>query len=1118
MKWLTKLRLINWHYFTDETIYFDKQTVISGKNTAGKSTILDAMQVLFIANMQTAKFNSAAHDDAKRSLMSYLRGKTGNEDQQYLRNGDFSTYIMAEFHDDVSQECFVIGYVSDIYTADIQEHSKYFILGNCLIEEVMVVDDDGILRNQAALDEYLKTGWDSNYVSYPNKSQYQQAFRHRMGQVGERFFTTYTKALSFKPIRNIRDFVNDYILEEQPLNIEIMRENFTAHQSYKLELASLAERRNKLIEIKDEDRQYQQFKETVHQQDFVVRKLDVEAQNQVVASMESKIIELEGTLEITLEIIKMHEEQKAKAEKELDEAKRQYYKNKDRNSMEQLKKERESATEEQSEAEKIFNLLTQHLSNQIMTIDHWFKVESNRYWEWDENHLEDLKTGRNLLNLLLTKLQEGPLQDPMAEQEQMKSLAGTISTLYEKLAGKLNRVEGEKKDHQTEIRSLQEEIKNLQKKKVSYSASVSMLKELLESRLEGKSEVWIFCEQMEVEDESWRDAIEGYLGTQRFELLVGPQYFEEALSIYETEKKHLKIEGVGLVDTAKLLKRGGKAEQGSLAEELTAANPIVQARINHLMGRVMKADSEKELSLHAAAITKSCMVYKGFVARQLEAQRYRTPYIGSRAIPKLLEIKRNELNVLEDRLEEVRKEETLFSEWVKRLRGRSEQLTRIANNLELPSVILEVKNRIKSIDEQISQLDLDKVKQLEENIQLQQSLISDLEEQIKQKQEQAIGFRLKIESEITQLSAAKSIAQEKSALLEEWVHDATAESIKGAETRFREITRTSDLITETLQNVERNQKQNKTMRDNSFVRLLEARRNYNMKYGFNGDSSAESNEEFDGLLIKLDINMEEYQRKNDEALKSAEIEFKSSFIYRMREIINSARLTFRQLNHALAQVPFNKETYRFEVTASSKHKRFYDLIMNHEILEKGTLFDFTGEEHDVDLQELFERLIKGDLAAEEEYADYREYLDFEILITNEESNSKIRFSKVLREKSGGETQTPFYIAILSAFNQLYQSGKTMRLIVFDEAFNKMDQDRILASLQLIKELNLQLIAAVPDEKLAVMMEEVPAAVIVIRNGYRCITNFIGKDEWDDDNREGGKETRETDFATIIGET
>ena len=44
MKTLTRVKLINWHRFTNTTIEFGASTLLSGENGAGKSTLLDAIQ------------------------------------------------------------------------------------------------------------------------------------------------------------------------------------------------------------------------------------------------------------------------------------------------------------------------------------------------------------------------------------------------------------------------------------------------------------------------------------------------------------------------------------------------------------------------------------------------------------------------------------------------------------------------------------------------------------------------------------------------------------------------------------------------------------------------------------------------------------------------------------------------------------------------------------------------------------------------------------------------------------------------------------------------------------------------------------------------------------------
>ena len=73
------------------------------------------------------------------------------------------------------------------------------------------------------------------------------------------------------------------------------------------------------------------------------------------------------------------------------------------------------------------------------------------------------------------------------------------------------------------------------------------------------------------------------------------------------------------------------------------------------------------------------------------------------------------------------------------------------------------------------------------------------------------------------------------------------------------------------------------------------------------------------------------------------------------------------------------------------------------------------------------------------------------------------------QTSGGETQTPFYLTIAASFVQLYRIGErnsrpTIRLVAFDEAFSKMDQDRIGATLDLFQQFGMQIITATPLER------------------------------------------------------
>ena len=128
MKLLTRLRLINWHYFSNINVRFDQINFLTGENAAGKSTLIDAMQVVLLGDTSGRIFNKAASEKSGRTIKGYLKGEIGDEGEgvyRYLRNGRFTSYICLEFHDDVLDSYFTLGIVFDVYE-DGSEQQHFF--------------------------------------------------------------------------------------------------------------------------------------------------------------------------------------------------------------------------------------------------------------------------------------------------------------------------------------------------------------------------------------------------------------------------------------------------------------------------------------------------------------------------------------------------------------------------------------------------------------------------------------------------------------------------------------------------------------------------------------------------------------------------------------------------------------------------------------------------------------------------------------------------------------------------------------------------------------------------------------------------------------------------------
>ena len=90
--------------------------------------------------------------------------------------------------------------------------------------------------------------------------------------------------------------------------------------------------------------------------------------------------------------------------------------------------------------------------------------------------------------------------------------------------------------------------------------------------------------------------------------------------------------------------------------------------------------------------------------------------------------------------------------------------------------------------------------------------------------------------------------------------------------------------------------------------------------------------------------------------------------------------------------------------------------------------------------------------------------------------------------------------MLASFAQLYQvndlsglANNTVRLVVFDEAFNKMDSDRIIESVRLLRKMHLQAIICTPPDKLPDIMPLADRTLLVNKDKYQMHILSYGKE-------------------------
>ena len=289
-----------------------------------------------------------------------------------------------------------------------------------------------------------------------------------------------------------------------------------------------------------------------------------------------------------------------------------------------------------------------------------------------------------------------------------------------------------------------------------------------------------------------------------------------------------------------------------------------------------------------------------------------------------------------------------------------------------------------------------------------------------------------------------------------------------------------------------------------YDKLLAIREEYGRKYSYRGFSmSSKSNTEYESLLHDLTSNkLEDFlQRANDQA-RIAVDQFKTDFIYKIRDAIRDAIQQKDDLNQVLSKLDFGKDRYHFVIGKSrGEEGKFYDMFMDKdlevnpgslglEVDSQMNLFSMSHEnkygEYMNELLELFIPPEEGDARALEEarknlerYADYRTYLSFD-MEQRVEGMPVMHLSKMLSKNSGGEGQNPLYVALLASFAQNYRitagtrvrRRPTPRLVVLDEAFSKMDGEKVGSCIGLIRKLGIQAIISATNDKIQNYLDNV----------------------------------------------
>lgn len=1050
MKKLTRVKLINWHRFTNSTIEIETSTLISGENGAGKSTLLDAIQ--FVVTCSANYFNKAAHENGKRKLTGYIRCKTGRENKPYERTGEISAHVALEFYEESKKRYFIVGAVIDSASEGQEKCARYLMDGARLDDEMFFAGKKprSISQFRTANAKQIKT-WCTT------EKDAKVMVRNRFGRIEEKFFQLIPKAMAFRPIDDIKDFVYSYVLDEKEVNIDILRENVRTYQDLQRTLENVKIRIGRLDVIERYHSQVMDGQKKDRMYEYFLARADADITNERIEGLEHSIRNDKFNLNEQNERIAQAEKEKCEKRDICESLRDELRNDKDFIARDEQKKKLEELNAKKNDLETECARLMERVHKAEEQTAKLLKV--NDVAECVHEYRSMLKKVTHMRELAEFKQ---TLQDVIDYKTEM----------FEKVQLKKAEITIRQNEVDSECKELDKRIELLNKKKFSYSEEVNRVMDAIRSefnRIGRTPEPRVLCELLEIEDDAWRNAVEGYLNTQRFYILVEPENFDIALGTYERLRKEGKASGVGLINAQKL-DQYDLAPEGTLAAVVSSRNVHAKRYVNMILGKVHMCDHYSDLKNYKTSITRECMKYQNHVASAIKPVIYEVPYIGRNAIKVQLEQAKKKYEGKKEILCGLKRQLEQLEYVIEPLATDAD--TDIKYRIDVLSEIWAVDGEITRCRENIATLEKN-TNMIQKQIQLDalEAIMKELENNLTELNRQVGGISERIRKTREDISLQQAeYAEEKARYLElganagelllSWNNDYDRQTEDKTFGQFRD-------------NFARRKKANITTLETSQKNMENAMVEYKMAHDFGAAPSMEGYPDFSAEYDKLkNSELLSYEEKVQSARNAAEEEFREQFLSKLQENMKNAQGEFKELNKALNDISFSNEKYEFIFMPSKRYRQYYEMIMDDFNAMQGESI-FSGlfhENHKEVIDELFEKLAldkENNAKALDEFTDYRTYMDYDIKIIHSDGNYSF-YSKVCEEKSGGETQTPFYVTVAASFVQLYKNnigGEAIGLVMFDEAFNNMDDERIGGVLEFLKRLPLQIVIAAPPDKI-----------------------------------------------------
>ncbi|HWL53740.1 MAG TPA: SbcC/MukB-like Walker B domain-containing protein [Chthoniobacteraceae bacterium] len=1057
---LSRIHAINWFGYND-TLDVHGNLLIAGVTGSGKSVLMDVIQLVLVGD-QKAKYNQSATGAAStRNLKSYCLGDTKQDidgKPQYMRERGSITYVALEFRwpnqKRVETWGLRIEFESSAQNQPNRKEGFFFPKG---IGKSGWLNEDRTPMDHKTFHRFVT---ESGGMMFKTLDSYRREMASPLHLNFDRGVIDYLlpAAMSFTFLRSFNDFCRQYILPRGEVDIQPVSESFQMFRNFERELAILRDQLQQLEAIRSVDRALSASILDRKLYRYAEVELRLDAARDAAENARQREAALEAALDKDARRLKELDARISEDSQRLDSLKAALTATEDGKLFFHLRNRNRELAPQVRQLEAVGNTVEEALRQRVQQSERWLAMASELPMKIHREALDAVAKAAKAL--------------PQASGEGIRHGVRDLSLCAREL---LQIVDHGARDLFAEQGQLDKEklrlTQLLSALRLGVVPEASVLLDALNQALPDsgrENPARALRELCEVTDEGWRPAVE-IAFARKFAVVVEPRDFDMAERIFHGLKQNTPRES--LINPSQVLGDGRRrpVRPGSLAEKIETSHPVARAIVDQTLGDLMCVEAVSELRQHNRAIMRDGFMYqRPFVERRAHYQN--NPCVGSRGIEQQRKFLQSQLDevtlsqrILSPKVQAVRD----FLDFARASRLDSESvhddlaaLSRLAELRREMEQNIETMRQIRDLgmdekEQEIAELESRRAQDSRERDQLMKNQTQadlQLARQERKSREAAVvaaedNFRrFQVEGLVNLDEYRERYDELLAALLAEWpLKEQAAES---ARNRYHEADKSAIAQRQELLTLRRELARVHT----GFLEI---------------DPESESNAIYDARLEKIEAgDIPSYEEKARRERTNWQHLFRTQVLAKLHAALFEVESLLAVLNQELRS-PIGHNLYQIarRPNPDAEYKIYRELVDASAAAREDDLF-FESMDGDLrrTVEEIFSKLVDQPESKEAlSFLDYRNYHDYDMLVTDTRTENA-RPSSVDRHSgkfSGGENQSPYFIAILACYLRAYHRYERRRrdpslaLVPIDEAFSKLSGERIRNCINALQTLDLQ---------------------------------------------------------------